>query len=639
MGRADNRIQMSELNKSLRQIFFFSGLLLIASPLIQAQGEAEFALPHNPQIITRQPVERPRTEQGLSRGGGSLTLPFFDDFSRYSLPTDDPSIPAEWQRWSDSSAYINTHLPSSPPTIGVATLDGLRASGYPYNFNNEFAYGPADTLTSLPIDLSTFSASDNIYLTFLYQRGGFGNAPEEEDSLVIDFFSPFGQGEWFHTWSIPGGAAGAFEQVFIPINQPEYLLNGFRFRFRNYATLSGAFDHWHIDYVIIRQGIDPANFLFDEVALQYPNYTLLQNYSAMPWTHYVSNPSLFMSNNFITRQRNLGPTENIVTGYSIGYEGSVQNFPEQDINPFGNSFQEISRIIPLNGYSFNPSVSDTSAVFDVKVYVNPTDLNLQNDTASFKQVFTNYYAYDDGSAERAWAVTSAGASVAVRYRAEIQDTLLGVFIHWLPHGVNVGGQIFLLRVWGETNGIPGNELIDNFVFHNPRFYDDGYNVFSYYEFDQPVVVNGNFFVGWTQPAAVGLNVGNDKNSNSNPTRLFYKLGIGQNWQQSIIEGSVMIRPVFKAGLSEVWNSVEEFNQEQLHIYPNPVSDILNVTWPFASMGYYRVFDMTGREVLRGAINGEGRHAVYTGDLASGAYVLMVQGEEASVLTRQTFIRQ
>jgi len=624
---------------ALRLTIAFLVSLFCTVSLSFGQSEVEYDLLCNPQLAVRKHADKRGGEAGELRGGGTLTLPFFDDFSRYSLPTDDASIPQEWQRWSDTTAYINTHLPSSPPTIGVATLDGLNARGYPYNFNSEFSQGPADTLTSLPIDLSGFSAGDNIYLTFMYQRGGLGNAPEAEDSLVIDFFSPFGQGEWFHTWSVPGGGSGAFEQAFIRIDQPEYLLSGFRFRFRNYATLSGAFDHWHIDYVIIRQGIDPDNFLFDEVALQYPNYTLLQEYSAMPWTHYISNPSVFMRNNFETKQRNLGPTENIVTGYSITYEGDVDNFPEQDINPFGNAFQEISRIIPLNGYAFDPSVSDTTAVFDVKVYVNPTDLNLQNDTARFRQVFTNYYAYDDGTAERAWAVTSAGASVAMRYRAEIPDTLLGVFIHWLPHGVNVSGQIFLLRVWGESAGIPGNELIDNFIFHNPKFYDDGYNIFSYYEFDHPVPVSGNFFVGWTQPAAIGLNVGNDKNSNANPTRLFYRLGIGQNWQQSIIEGSAMIRPVFKAGMSEVWNSVEELEAARLHIYPNPAETQLHVEWPYRETGEYHVLDLTGRVVLRGMLAGEGRHTIAVDDLRSGAYILAVQSRESGVLTRQTFIRR
>ncbi|MGB1032498.1 MAG: hypothetical protein ACPGWM_07775, partial [Flavobacteriales bacterium] len=63
----------------------------------------------------------PRTQE---RGGGSLSIPFFDDFSTYSMPTDNPDIPVELQRWEDDFARINSTLAISPPTIGVATFDG-----------------------------------------------------------------------------------------------------------------------------------------------------------------------------------------------------------------------------------------------------------------------------------------------------------------------------------------------------------------------------------------------------------------------------------------------------------------------------------------------------------------------------------
>ncbi|MFT5921272.1 MAG: hypothetical protein ACI8TS_000600, partial [Flavobacteriales bacterium] len=116
-------------------------------------------------------------EKRTSRGGELLlTLPFFDDFATYSLPTSNPEIPVELQRWSDDDVRLNCTFPILPPTIGVATFDGLDETGYPYNFVISDAYGPADTLTSLPIDLEGFSEGDNIYLTFFYQGGGIGNA-------------------------------------------------------------------------------------------------------------------------------------------------------------------------------------------------------------------------------------------------------------------------------------------------------------------------------------------------------------------------------------------------------------------------------------------------------------------------------
>jgi hypothetical protein len=168
--------------------------------------------------------------QGQTRGGtASLTLPFFDDFSRYSLPTNDPAIPSSWQRWSDTCAFINSGFPIAPPTIGVATLDGLRADGYPYNFADEFSYGSADTLTSLPIDLSTLTSGDQVFLSFFYQGGGLGNNPDVGDSLIVEFYSPFGAGEWARVWTSPEVfPTDNFEQVFIAVNAPQYLLDGFQ---------------------------------------------------------------------------------------------------------------------------------------------------------------------------------------------------------------------------------------------------------------------------------------------------------------------------------------------------------------------------------------------------------------------------
>ena len=261
--------------------------------------EIENGLTYDAARVSKHRQEQQWKLEAVSYRGGqaSLTLPFFDDFSRYSLPTNDPSIPLSWQRWQDTSAYINTHFPINPPTIGVATFDGLMNDGYPYDFTDQYAYGPADTLTSLPINLSSFSSADNVYLTFHYQPGGLGNYPDDSDSLVLEFFSPFGAGQWTQVWSSDMNApVDTFTQVFVQVTDLAYFLDGFQFRFRNYATLSGAFDLWHIDYVLLDAGIDPNNFVFDEVSQQFHENTLLNNnYTAMPWTHFLPNASGYRS--------------------------------------------------------------------------------------------------------------------------------------------------------------------------------------------------------------------------------------------------------------------------------------------------------------------------------------------------------
>ena len=518
-------------------------------------------------------------QQGQTRGGtASLTLPFFDDFSRYSMPTNDPDVPTTWQRWSDTAAYINSGFPIAPPTIGAATLDGLRADGYPYNFADEFSYGSADTLTSLPVDLSGLTATDQVFLSFFYEGGGLGNSPEVDDSLIVEFYSPFGTGQWTQVWTSPEVIqTDAFEQVFIAVNTPEYLLDGFQFRFRNFGTLSGAFDHWHIDYVQLDEGVDSSNVIFDEVCMQFPLRSLLNEYTAMPLTHFAANAANNMTSSIAVQERNLGNDENIVTNYSITkQDGTSQVFNAVDFNTSLNANSSFVRTIGLNGFTYNVTPEDTCSYFDVKTYINPTDARLQNDTATLRQYFYNYYAYDDGTAERGYSNSAAGGMIAMKFRAEVADSLLGLFVYWLPTGVNVTAETFLLRAWGDGGTQPGAELGENFNYHHPAFYQHGENYFSYYSYDQPIAVTGNFYVGWVQSGSVGLPVGNDKSGTINATKVFYNNGFEQPWIPSSINGALMIRPVFKSGKSSVWNTVDELQTISPSIYPTPFSDSFTV---------------------------------------------------------------
>ena len=52
----------------------------------------------------------------------TLSLPFIDDFSYDSHQVDN-------DLWMESSVFVNRTYPINPPTIGVATFDGLDANG------------------------------------------------------------------------------------------------------------------------------------------------------------------------------------------------------------------------------------------------------------------------------------------------------------------------------------------------------------------------------------------------------------------------------------------------------------------------------------------------------------------------------
>ena len=587
-----------------------------------AQVEVERDLPFNYVQASAKAAERnfaPRHD----REGGSFSLPFFDDFSRYSLPTSNPDIPASWQRWEDDDVFINDAFAISPPSIGVATFDGLGPDGCPYDFSDPNSYGGADTLTSLPLNLSGLDESSNVQLMFYYEPGGIGNFPEDVDSLVLEFYSPFGAGQWIHRWSVPGNDVAAFEKVLIPIVEPEYLLDGFRFRFRNYATLSASADFWHLDYVAVDQNFNYVDCEYDDVAMQHEIRGLLDEYTAMPWTHFIDDPASFMTNSIDITQQNLGPTANIVTGFSVQYEDQHWDFPNIDFNTFGNGCSEYTRTIDLGGFDFDSSVNDTCAVFDVKAYCTTTDGTPQNDTARFQQVFTNYYAYDDGTAERAYAINTTGGKVAVKYFAEVPDSLLGLFMYWIPFVEDQSDKNFLLRAWSDGGGIPGNELSENFTFYHPNYYCNGYNVFGYYAYDNPIFVSGNFYVGWIQDNNAELNIGNDKNGTTNQTQLFYQNGGTSTWNQSLISGAVMIRPVFKSGKSSVWNSISENGTTSFTLFPNPAENELNIMAPVDFGSYHvKLLDLSGKTVLE-MTSSLAAHRLDVSNLSDGLYIVQL----------------
>ena len=117
-----------------------------------------------------------------------LNLPFFDDFS-YNYQIVDRSL------WENSSVYVNRSYPINPPTIGVATFDGLDKKGFPRNLNAINISNPSDTLTSNIIDISN---SSNVFFMFYFQSKGIGDTPELSDSLILELLND--NLDWERVW-------------------------------------------------------------------------------------------------------------------------------------------------------------------------------------------------------------------------------------------------------------------------------------------------------------------------------------------------------------------------------------------------------------------------------------------------------
>lgn len=559
-------------------------------------------------------------DYGSRSVAASVDLPFFDDFSNY---TGYPNA----SLWQDLDVYVNRSLASNPINLGVATFDGLDSLGNPRNIFSEFSQGPSDFLTSQTIDISSESI---VYFSFYFQAQGIGNQPESNDILRVDFLDSIG--EWNVVWEINGQALNDFEKVAIEINDLSYLHDEFQFRFHNYSTLSGNFDHWHIDNVLLTEDLALSNEN-DDVAFVYETSKVLNFYTSIPWSHFSSNEPSYVAENMDSWLRNNWDiTKSIDYRYDIYDELGLLSFHYPTTGSSRNdnipSFQDENFSYSLNSvapitlftYSFS-SENEDKASFEIIQSIATDDRNLfkLNDTLKFTQEFFNYYSLDDGTAEASYGVNVSGGQIALRYNISESDVLIGVQIHFEQNLEDASGSPFRITVWNEVDNMPNEIIYQSQIFY-PQ-YTDLQNGFFEYVLEDPIDVSGAVFIGTEQSFSEILNVGLDKNTINND-RMFFN--IGAEWTESNCAeciGTWMIRPVF--------GSLSSTNEIQLNsdykIYPNPTSSSL--TLEGRNNFDYKLFDLNSK--LLGYSNSLSNK--YKLDLSSypqGIYFLQISDEKS-----------
>lgn len=531
-----------------------------------------------------------------SKSTDTLELPFFDDFSFHSAYPDS-------RKWSDNYAFINSTYPVNPISFQVATLDILNEKGelYPHASTQVFE---SDKLTSLPINLN-YPASDSIFLSFFYQPQGLGDPPGERDSLTLEFYSPVAQ-DWFWIWSVTGKNLQPFQQVLIPVNNPIFLKKGFKFRFKNYGSLPknpsvpgtiGNSDHWHIDYVYLNRNRSGSDTLIKDVAFVRPLRSLLNNYESVPWDHFQLGKLTEMGAKLPMYYKN---HDNIVRNVSRDFiiknllNGNiVRNFSggAENLNPW-----QLREYLPDIAYTYTASATD-SAIFEVRAFLTTDAFDKKtNDTVKYVQKFTNYYAFDDGTAENGYGLTGQGtenARLAYRFQTFKIDTLRAVKIFFNKTLNDASRKYFLLTVWNEIGGKPG-EVIYQQENVRPE-YAEGLNAFYTYHLENPVEVPMVFYIGWVQQSTDFLNIGFDVNRN-NRLRIFYN--IDGNWRNTSFNGSLMMRPVLSS--TALPTGIHNPTLFSLRVYPNPTTGNVYLEIPESENTrelFVYVYDVHGRLLI------------------------------------------
>jgi hypothetical protein len=539
-----------------------------------------------------------------------LNPSFVQDSARqFFAPINDPS-----KIWIDNFVFHNFRYALNPRTLGVATFDGLNQRGFPYQINTTSS-NVADRLTSKPINLGVNSIADSLYLSFLYQPEGLGDVPESTDSLVLEFYAPE-MNQWFHQWSVAGSPVHDFRAVHIPITDNKFLKKGFQFRFKNYGALSGALDHFHLDYVMLRSQSFFDDTLFRDFAFVYPLNSLLKTYTFVPWDHYVNSTDNNMTDELKVMVHNgSGTPENYQNGIVNVLQNGTQigsytlpgfTLAEQQINyapqTTHSSFHNLT-----SGFQYPKNLGGTQRAFEVKASANAQFPNLpQNDSTTFFQEFYNFYAYDDGTAEAAFGPTGTQSRLAIEFNAYEADSLIGVSLHFVPTVNDVTQKLFLITVWDDNNGKPGEILYEDDAFNaRTPIYSTYYNQYLHYYFTdlQKVAVGNKFHIGWRQLDPQRLNLGLDRNID-NSSKIRYSVDGGATWLSSPFDGSPMLRPIFSTGLDQTLG-LNFKNPETVvwNIYPNPVNETLNISWSSdKERGEAKIVDAYGRIQLSGEEN-------------------------------------
>ncbi|MBR9860873.1 T9SS type A sorting domain-containing protein [bacterium] len=563
----------------------------------------------------------------------TLELPFFEDFSTSNVYPDS-------SKWLNNQVFVNSQFPINPPTINVATFDALNPQGRPYNGTiNRRLFGPGDSLLSQPINTydsngTRYKLSDSLYFSFFYQPNGNGYHLGERDSIRLFFKSE--NGNWIQVWTKGGTPESKpFRQVLIPITDTGYLHKGFQFLFTTWTKQVGNANQWHIDYIVFNKNRNAGDSFYYDHAFSSQASSLLKDYSVMPLDHYKASPGKENADSIFIDASNLDEdlcvcqvrheeTFGATTLKSTLLTENNVNMPSQShvLRRFESyNFTNISGQRPVViDRLYEIEEAGISSINDIRI----------NDQLRTTQVFDDYFAHDDGTAERGFGFdhntnpSNIEGEIAYRFTLNKADSVYAIGVYFNEAVFDVSREEFTLRIWQHLGGVDttgGDSLIYESDILTPQYVYQPGRYYIHYIDTQLFLPAGDFYIGWWQQSMYNLNVGWDLNSGNtihkgeSSSFLFYKL-FGSWSNANLPEGELMMRP-YVGSRREVWLGIEpeaELVNEELEFYPNPAHKQVNFRKHFNKI---EILNMQGQVVL----SAENQDFINTESLQNGMYVI------------------
>lgn len=544
-------------------------------------------------------------------------------------------------QYNQGGVQIDGGSGKNQPSYYVARFDGLRENGVPYNTTDQYAEGETDSLRSQPFDFSSYTVTDNLYMSYYYQNGGYGTQTENNDHLYLDFLDNTLQ--WNTVKDLTGatGHVDSFYIAMVPINDNKFLHNAFQYRFRSYGRQSGAYDIWNLDYIYINSNRTPADTTIRDFAIRNGDQSFLQfGYTAMPFNHFFTgnnDATTYFNKTLkttVTHQANLGKLKSIDIVLRDKDEALVSTFQsavDSDVfkdRTYTNTIG--TQVFPTRNA---PTYIDLSYLL---TEVLRTDVDVPISTGSMEMMFNNvvtkrtflydYYAYDDSQAEAGAGFDEGGVQVATQFVCKHKDTLTHVDFCFTRNksGSLENYQMFLM-VWGDT--------VTTELYREPIniHYPSSPNGFVRYKLVNPIVIDSGskFHIGYLKNFPELLTVGYDRNRDSR-AKSFYKSG--NTWYRMDtpladvdLVGTMMMRPIFFKASNNVPVGVqhpEGVSKNMLLLYPNPASESIDIvaTEEVSDLSY-TMYSLYGQTVGSGIITATD-HTINVSQLSTGMYLIL-----------------
>lgn len=635
-------------------------LLFICLPLA---GWTQIVLQGLPHYKNQKSIPSKNISRANARGGpikaDTITLPFWEDFATTRTTYADTN---RWQH--GRSIRVNDGMAINPPSIKTATFDGIDSLGKPYSVTDILAKGYADKLVSQPIDLSLVPPGERntVWFSYMYQMKGNGETPDDGDRLEVLFFNK--NAVWVPVDTINNEGSlepDVFYSSTVQVNDEQFFHPGFRIRIQNYARLSGPYDTWHVDYIYLNKNrIEGSEWFnsFPDRTVSAPPTSLFGVYTSIPLDHFLLKAdSILTQPVVIATNRNVGQTKppgslggqpmqyystarmgyrldgattslptygpvvgDTVEGRGVGYNEFVA-FNVSKIPGFDDAQEEFDNLATLPdslgiqleiGFNTKDNVPPGPEQGDFREeFFGGLDFR-RNDTTYVNYTLANKYQYDDGVPEYGAGLNQPGAQLAYQFQlVGVKEEDINYLEMMFPRFGDELTHTIELRVWNKLGSPP--------IYTEKVTLERSSGEIWRRKLTQPVHVRDTFYIGWKQDAAAIIAIGLDK-SNNTGDRMWYNTN-GSWMQNTLVNGSLMLRPVFGAAGDSPNNGLED--ERYLAVYPNPSSGVFYFDG-IAQM--ISVYDITGRRIQVTTETASNQTKIELSNVSTGIYIIKAHVE-------------